>query len=47
MRDFILEVDESCYLGAVRNRDLGSDEAILGLSFLRAAYSKFVNQKCR
>jgi hypothetical protein len=40
MRDFILEVDETCFLGAVQNMELGEGEAILGLSFLRGAYSK-------
>ncbi|RYC56087.1 hypothetical protein CHU98_g10118 [Xylaria longipes] len=40
LRDFILEVDDICYLGAVENTE---DEAILGQSFLRAAYN---NHSC-
>ncbi|KAI1745780.1 acid protease [Xylaria scruposa] len=38
LRDFILEVDDICYLGAVENTE---DEVILGQSFLRAAYTAF------
>ncbi|KAJ2983039.1 hypothetical protein NUW58_g6321 [Xylaria curta] len=38
LRDFVLEVDELCYLGAVANVE---DEAILGQSFLRGAYTAF------
>ncbi|KAI3323902.1 acid protease [Xylariaceae sp. AK1471] len=41
MRDFILEVDGTCYLGVVRNAELDEGEAILGLSFLRGAYTVF------
>ncbi|KAI1129819.1 acid protease [Nemania abortiva] len=38
-RDFILQVDGICYLGAVQNG--AQDEAILGQSFLRGAYTAF------
>ncbi|KAI0440400.1 acid protease [Xylaria telfairii] len=38
LRDFILEVHDICYLGAVANTE---DEAVLGQSFLRAAYTAF------
>ncbi|KAI0202691.1 aspartic peptidase domain-containing protein [Astrocystis sublimbata] len=38
LRDFVLQVDDACYLGAVANTE---DEAILGQSFLRAAYTAF------
>ncbi|KAI1819185.1 aspartic peptidase domain-containing protein [Xylaria intraflava] len=39
LRDFILEVDGVCYLGAVRSKR--DDEAVLGQSFLRGAYVVF------
>ncbi|KAI1164771.1 aspartic peptidase domain-containing protein [Nemania serpens] len=38
-RDFILQVDGICYLGAVQNVE--DDEAILGQNFLRGAYTAF------
>ncbi|KAJ8129942.1 hypothetical protein O1611_g3688 [Lasiodiplodia mahajangana] len=38
-RDFILQVDGICYLGAVESAE--QDEAILGQSFLRGAYTAF------
>ncbi|KAI0393555.1 aspartic peptidase domain-containing protein [Xylariaceae sp. FL0594] len=41
LSDFILEEDGSCYLGAVQSKDMSSDDAILGLSFLRAAYTVY------
>lgn len=45
MRDFILEVQDTCYLGAVENRvQSGVADAVLGVSFLRGAYSKFLLQ---
>lgn len=37
-RDFILRVDDICYLGAVQSAD--EHEVILGQTFLRGAYSK-------
>ncbi|KAI1110167.1 aspartic peptidase domain-containing protein [Nemania sp. NC0429] len=37
LRDFILQVDGICYLGAVQNQ-AEEDEVILGQSFLRGAY---------
>lgn len=37
LRDFILQVNGICYLGAVQNAE--EDEAILGQNFLRGAYS--------
>ncbi|TGJ87220.1 hypothetical protein E0Z10_g1558 [Xylaria hypoxylon] len=39
LRDFILEVDGICYLGAVQSTV--DDEVILGQSFLRGAYTAF------
>ncbi|KAI0422560.1 aspartic peptidase domain-containing protein [Xylaria grammica] len=41
LRDFILEADGICYLGAVQSAV--DDEVILGQSFLRGAYSKWFN----
>lgn len=43
LRDFVLQVDSICYLGAVKN--VMGDEAILGLSFLRGAYSKSLDSR--
>lgn len=44
-RDFILQVDGICYLGAVQNVE--DDEAILGQNFLRGAYSMSSNSHLR
>ncbi|KAI2642345.1 acid protease [Xylaria nigripes] len=39
MRDFILEMNETCYLGVTENQS--NDEIILGQSFLKGAYTAF------